>query len=57
MMANTATKISCGPSTSRSHRSKICPDIYDIGDEEQRDQRINDRRRVMAAHIAGESLA
>ena len=41
----------------RRHGSEIGADIDDVGNEEQPDQRVNQQRRIMAAHIAGEALA
>src|ERR1700733_1400105 len=34
----------------------MSPDVDDIGHEQERDERIYDKRRVMAAHVAGEAF-
>ena len=59
-MAKAATKARLRPVDQkpqrRGHRTEIGPDIDNVGDEEQRDQRIDDRRRIVAAHISREAL-
>jgi hypothetical protein len=59
--ANAATKIKLRPVDEkpqrRGHRSEIGSDIDDVGDQEQRDQRINKGRRIMAAHVASQAFA
>ena len=41
----------------RGHGSEVGADIDDVGNEKQPDQRVNEERWIMAAHIAGEALA
>ena len=40
----------------RGHGAEIGTDIDDVGHEKQHDQRINEQRWVMSAHVAGEAL-
>ena len=39
------------------NRSEISPDIDDVSNEEERNKGVDDERRIMTAHIAGETFS
>ena len=41
----------------RRHRAEVGADVDRVGDDQQTDQRIEQRRRIVAAHVAGEPAA
>ena len=38
------------------HRAKVRSDIYRVGDQEEADQRIEHRGRIVTAHVFGEAM-